>query len=103
MNMQQMMGKDAALTKKDQKELESMMNDMMFKEMQDMYINLVDRCFNKCVNNFRSRKMLSTEKDCISNCVAKSIAHNKRVQMRFAEQNQMMMGAQGMPGAQGST
>eukprot|EP00469_Lotharella_globosa_P013316 CAMPEP_0167776148 /NCGR_PEP_ID=MMETSP0111_2-20121227/2965_1 /TAXON_ID=91324 /ORGANISM="Lotharella globosa, Strain CCCM811" /LENGTH=46 /DNA_ID= /DNA_START= /DNA_END= /DNA_ORIENTATION= len=40
--MQQMMGKDAALTKKDQKELESMMNDMMFKEMQDMYINLVD-------------------------------------------------------------
>mmetsp|Transcript_3662 Transcript_3662/g.6819 ORF Transcript_3662/g.6819 Transcript_3662/m.6819 type:complete len:101 (-) Transcript_3662:260-562(-) len=95
MNSNMGMAPGQQMTKKDQKELEGLVQEMMFKEMQDMYINLVDRCFSKCINNFRSRKVLSAEKDCIGYCVAKSIAHNKRVQMRFAEQNQMQMG---MPG-----
>eukprot|EP00954_Amorphochlora_amoebiformis_P005544 437985-Amorphochlora_amoeboformis.AAC.1 len=89
-----------ALTKKEQKEIESMMQDMMFREMQEVYIGLVDRCFNKCVNNFRSRKVQSSEKECIKNCVAKSIAHTKRVQMRFTEQNQKL-NAQMQAGAAG--
>eukprot|EP00471_Norrisiella_sphaerica_P006749 CAMPEP_0184479654 /NCGR_PEP_ID=MMETSP0113_2-20130426/1296_1 /TAXON_ID=91329 /ORGANISM="Norrisiella sphaerica, Strain BC52" /LENGTH=98 /DNA_ID=CAMNT_0026857779 /DNA_START=66 /DNA_END=362 /DNA_ORIENTATION=+ len=81
------------MSKKEQKEFELMMQDMMFREMQEMYIGLVDRCFSKCVNAFRTRKLQSSENTCISNCVAKSLAHNQRVQLRFQEQNQMM-GAQ---------
>mmetsp|Transcript_18302 Transcript_18302/g.44923 ORF Transcript_18302/g.44923 Transcript_18302/m.44923 type:complete len:101 (+) Transcript_18302:165-467(+) len=96
-NMQGMMG-GGNLTNKEQKDLEEMMQDMMFQEMQDMYIGLVNRCFNKCVNAFRTRTIQSSEKDCLSNCVAKSIAHNKRVQMRFAEQNQQMAQQQGLGG-----
>mmetsp|Transcript_7607 Transcript_7607/g.11521 ORF Transcript_7607/g.11521 Transcript_7607/m.11521 type:complete len:102 (+) Transcript_7607:78-383(+) len=89
MNASGFMG-NSKMTKREEKEVQDMMQDMMFQEMQDMYISLIDRCFSKCVNNFRSRKVQSAEKECLSNCVAKSIAHNQRVQMRFAEQNQMM-------------
>mmetsp|Transcript_8952 Transcript_8952/g.14236 ORF Transcript_8952/g.14236 Transcript_8952/m.14236 type:complete len:102 (+) Transcript_8952:71-376(+) len=90
MNNMQSLTQGANMSKKEQKEFEHMVQDMMFSEMQEMYIGFVDRCFGKCVNTFRTRKLLSTEKECISNCVAKSLAHIKRVQLRFQEQNQMM-------------
>lgn len=58
-----MTGNDA-LTEKDQKELQVILDDMMYREMQAMYVGLVERCFSKCVTSFRSRKILSSEKVC---------------------------------------
>ncbi|KAH9933120.1 mitochondrial import inner membrane translocase subunit TIM9 [Epithele typhae] len=68
------------------------------KQMQDfmrLYNNLVDRCFNACVNDFTSKALSSKEEQCVLNCTDKFFKHSERVGLRFAEQNSEIMGQGG--------
>ncbi|KJA16480.1 hypothetical protein HYPSUDRAFT_71323 [Hypholoma sublateritium FD-334 SS-4] len=67
------------------------------RQMQDflrMYSNLVEKCFNTCVNDFTSKALSSKEETCIMNCTEKFIKHSERVGARFAESNAEAMEAQ---------
>ena len=54
-----------------------------------MYNNLVYRCFDQCVNNFRSKTLDSSEETCVDNCAARFIKMTQRVGLRFAEHQAM--------------
>lgn len=52
-----------------------------------MYNNLVEKCFNNCVDNFRRKTLDKDEDKCIKRCAEKFLKHTARVSMRFAELN----------------
>lgn len=70
-----------------------------------MYSNIVEKCFNTCVNDFTSKALSSkevfittfgsgallnlavTQDTCIMNCTEKFLKHSERVGARFAEAN----------------
>ncbi|TFK28041.1 chaperone [Coprinopsis marcescibilis] len=65
------------------------------KQMQDflkMYSNIVDKCFNTCVNDFTSKTLSSKEDQCVFNCTEKFLKHSERVGARFGELNAEGMG-----------
>ena len=49
--------------------------------------NLVDNCFNACVDDFTSKALSGRESGCISRCVTKSMTTQTRLGERFAELN----------------
>ncbi|CAG8694228.1 2760_t:CDS:2, partial [Cetraspora pellucida] len=56
------------------------------KQMRDFlkfYTNLVERCFNDCINDFTSKALTSKEETCINRCADKFLKHNERVGQRF--------------------
>jgi import inner membrane translocase subunit TIM9 len=52
--------------------------------------NLVDNCFNACVDDFTSKALSGRETGCISRCVTKSMTTQTRLGERFAELNAAM-------------
>lgn len=66
-------------------------------ELLQMYSNLVQRCFNDCVNDFTSKSLASREEGCVMRCVDKFLKSSERLGERFQEQNAQM--ASGGPGA----
>ncbi|RUS27099.1 mitochondrial import inner membrane translocase subunit TIM9 [Jimgerdemannia flammicorona] len=64
------------------------------KDIMKMYQNLVERCFNDCVNDFTSKTITSKEENCVNRCAAKILNHSERVGARFGELNQQMMNQQ---------
>ena len=73
------------------------MNELQLKEMQQMFNGLGQRCFTRCVTNFRSRQLDGNEKACITSCADKYMQHMARVGARFAEET---MTQQGQPQTQ---
>ena len=57
-----------------------------------MFNSLGQRCFQRCVHQFRSRQLDSGERQCIATCSDKWMQHMQRVGQRFAEET--------MPGTQ---
>lgn len=55
-----------------------------------MYSNLVQRCFNDCVNDFTSKSLLGKEESCVMRCVDKFLKSSERLGERFQEQNAQM-------------
>ncbi|XP_055331713.1 mitochondrial import inner membrane translocase subunit Tim9-like [Paramacrobiotus metropolitanus] len=49
------------------------------------YNKLSELCFNSCVHDFTTRKVLDPEDSCSLNCVEKYLKLNQRVSMRFQE------------------
>lgn len=68
-------------------ELMEALNDMQASDMSNMFNNLAATCFNRCVNNFRSRILDSKEQQCIETCATRFIKHYQRVGLRFADEN----------------
>jgi len=62
------------------------MNELQVEEMQQMFNSLAQKCFNRCVNNFRARQLDSGERNCIGVCADKYMQHMARVGARFAEE-----------------
>ena len=61
-----------------------------------MYSNLVQRCFNDCVNDFTSKSLLGKEEGCVMRCVDKFLKSSERLGERFQEQNAAMAQQGGM-------
>jgi mitochondrial import inner membrane translocase subunit TIM9 len=63
---------------------------LIFLFSVQMYSNLVQRCFNDCVNDFTSKSLLSKEEGCVMRCVDKFLKSSERLGERFQEQNAAM-------------
>ena len=61
-----------------------------------MYQNLVQRCFDDCVNDFTTKSLHSREAGCVMRCVDKHLKAGERLGARFQEQN-MAMAQSGQP------
>lgn len=62
-----------------------------------MYSNLVQQCFDSCVNGFESKSLTSREEGCVMRCVDKHMKASQRLGDRFQEQNAAMAQG-GLPG-----
>jgi import inner membrane translocase subunit TIM9 len=54
-----------------------------------MYNNVVMRCFDACVYNFRSKTLDKSEATCTEQCAERYIKLTQRVGLRFAEHQAM--------------
>ena len=63
-----------------------------------MYSNLVQNCFEHCVNSFESKSLSSREESCVMRCVDKHMKGSQRLGDRFQEQNAAMAQQGGLPG-----
>jgi len=63
-----------------------------------MYSNLVQKCFEHCVDDFSSAKVNSREEGCVMRCVDKFLKSSERLGQRFQEQNAAMAQSGGMMG-----
>ncbi|EPS45243.1 hypothetical protein H072_775 [Dactylellina haptotyla CBS 200.50] len=79
------------LTQAEQREFQGLVEKRHMREFMQMYSNLVQRCFDDCVNDFTSKTMNAKEEGCISKCVEKWLKGSERMGQRFAEQNAAMM------------
>jgi len=79
------------LTAAEQRELQTRMDRKQMKEFMGMFSNLVERCFDHCVNDFTTKSLVSKETGCINRCVQKFMLSNERIGQRFAEQQAQMM------------
>lgn len=63
-----------------------------------MYSNLVQRCFDDCINDFSTKSLGSREEGCVLRCVDKHMKGSERLGQRFQEQNAAMAQSGSMPG-----
>nr|CAG8597366.1 13796_t:CDS:2 [Entrophospora candida] len=61
------------------------------RDLMKFYTNLVERCFNDCINDFTSKALNTKEVTCVNRCAEKFLKHNDRVGQRWAELNQQMV------------
>jgi mitochondrial import inner membrane translocase subunit TIM9 len=65
-------------------------NSILITQHLQMYSNLVQRCFDHCVNDFTSKSLQSREEGCVMRCVDKHLKGSERLGTRFQEQNAAM-------------
>ena len=63
------------------------LNRLQLKDSMETYNSLVERCFNECIIEFKSKDLEKNEKKCIKNCVQKFMQFAARLGQRFAEKN----------------
>ncbi|CAN1149180.1 Mitochondrial import inner membrane translocase subunit Tim9 [Linum perenne] len=51
-------------------------------------LQIRDRCFTDCVDDFSRKSLKKQEDTCVQRCAEKFLKHSMRVGMRFAELNQ---------------
>ncbi|KAK6329708.1 protein transporter tim9 [Orbilia brochopaga] len=79
------------LTAAEQREFQAVVEKRQMKDFMALYSNLVQRCFDDCINDFTSKTISAKENGCISKCVDKWLKSSERMGQRFAEQNAAMM------------
>ncbi|CAL5211449.1 unnamed protein product [Lathyrus oleraceus] len=78
----------ASLPAEDQQRMASMIDQLQVRDSLRMYNNLVERCFQDCVDTFKHKSLQKQEETCVRRCAEKFLKHSMRVGMRFAELNQ---------------
>ena len=48
-------------------------------------MNLVERCFQPCVTNFRTKNLDKWESKCLENCAERFVKSSNRASLRFQE------------------
>ncbi|EON69717.1 mitochondrial import inner membrane translocase subunit tim9 [Coniosporium apollinis CBS 100218] len=86
------------LNASEQRELQSRMEKKQMKEFMTMYSNLVQKCFDDCINDFTTKSLGSREEGCVMRCVDKQMKASERLGNRFQEQNAAMAQSGTMPG-----
>ncbi|XP_046337585.2 mitochondrial import inner membrane translocase subunit Tim9-like [Haliotis rufescens] len=56
-----------------------------FREFLSSYNKLSEQCFQDCVNDFTTRKVLDGESSCSTNCLEKYLKLTQRISQRFQE------------------
>ncbi|KAL9949420.1 hypothetical protein ACHAO5_000781 [Verticillium nonalfalfae] len=59
-------------------------------ETSQIFGNVVDHCFNACIDDFTSKTLSSRENGCITRCVQKQMFSQQRLSERFQEHNAEM-------------
>jgi hypothetical protein len=62
-----------------------------FKDFMQLYNQLTERCFSVCVADLGSRKLTTTEEDCVGYCAEKNIRLNNRTMEIFIELQPAML------------
>lgn len=78
-----------AASKAEQDDMMMALNELQVKDTQRLFNGLTERCFIKCVNDFRSISLDGKEKKCVHTCFDKYINSLKRVGLRYAEETQL--------------
>ncbi|MCJ1357099.1 MAG: protein transporter tim9 [Icmadophila ericetorum] len=86
------------LNQQEQRELQTRMEKKQMKEFMNMYSNLVQRCFDDCVNDFTTKSLHAREEGCVMRCVDKYMKGSERLGQRFQEQNASIMQSGQLPG-----
>ncbi|RPA80662.1 mitochondrial import inner membrane translocase subunit tim9 [Ascobolus immersus RN42] len=76
-----------ALNAQEQKEFQQVLERRQMNEYVKMYSNLVQRCFDHCVNDFTSKSLIQKEEACLNRCVDKFLKGAERMGQRFQELN----------------
>mmetsp|Transcript_4208 Transcript_4208/g.8034 ORF Transcript_4208/g.8034 Transcript_4208/m.8034 type:complete len:106 (-) Transcript_4208:3984-4301(-) len=79
------------LPKHQQQQLEQHLVNSQVKDSLSMYMNLVERCFDTCVHNFRTKSLDKYESKCLENCSTRYIKTANRVGLRFQEHQALQM------------
>ncbi|PSK35915.1 hypothetical protein C1H76_9639 [Elsinoe australis] len=79
------------LSAQEQQELNARLEKKQMGQFMNMYSNLVQRCFENCVDDFTSKSLTSKEEGCVMRCVDKFLKSSERLGQRFQEQNAAMM------------
>jgi len=58
---------------------------IQLRDQMCLFNDLVTKCFDECVNSFRSKTLTESEKKCIGNCTNKFVAFQLRTATRFSE------------------
>ncbi|GBG00124.1 mitochondrial import inner membrane translocase subunit Tim9 [Raphidocelis subcapitata] len=58
---------------------------MQIRDSMRLYNNLVQRCFNDCVDDFRSKHLTTGEEKCVTRCCEKFLNLSARTGQRFQE------------------
>ncbi|KAG2187948.1 hypothetical protein INT44_000698 [Umbelopsis vinacea] len=74
----------------EQAQIAQMIEHKQMKDFLRLYSNLVQRCFNDCVNDFTTKSVTSKEEACVNKCADKFLKHSERVGARFGELSQQM-------------
>ncbi|KAL3267104.1 hypothetical protein HHI36_011244 [Cryptolaemus montrouzieri] len=56
-----------------------------FKDFLQLYNQMTETCFGKCVDNLNSRILNPNEKECIEDCASKFIKFNHKLMSTFVE------------------
>ncbi|KAF2220407.1 putative mitochondrial intermembrane space translocase subunit Tim9 [Elsinoe ampelina] len=86
------------LNASEQQELNTRLEKKQMSQFMNMYSNLVQRCFENCVDDFTSKSLTSKEEGCVMRCVDKFLKSSERLGQRFQEQNAAMMQSGGLLG-----
>mmetsp|Transcript_19930 Transcript_19930/g.45979 ORF Transcript_19930/g.45979 Transcript_19930/m.45979 type:complete len:96 (+) Transcript_19930:63-350(+) len=85
-----LLGAMEQLSERDKHHVLAQLNELQMNEFMTTYNNMVERCFNECVTNFRSKALETGEEQCIKNCVQKFMNFQQRVTIRFQEKQVQM-------------
>ncbi|KAF1815198.1 hypothetical protein P152DRAFT_412428 [Eremomyces bilateralis CBS 781.70] len=82
----------------EQRELNSRLERKQMREMLTTYQNLLQGCFDECINDFSTKSIQSREEGCLMRCLDKRQKASERLTARFQELNQQMADKGGAPG-----
>ena len=82
-------------------EFYQVLEELQVKDTLTLYNKITESCFKQCVNSFHSKKMDSSENQCMNTCVMKFMKMSQRVGQRYQEyqiqQTQQGVGMGAMP------
>ncbi|CRK18510.1 hypothetical protein BN1708_000981 [Verticillium longisporum] len=78
------------LTRTEEAMLQQRLQKRQVKEFMNIFGNVVDHCFNACIDDFTSKTLSSRENGCITRCVQKQMFSRQRLSERFQEHNAEM-------------
>ncbi|KAH7326409.1 Tim10/DDP family zinc finger-containing protein [Stachybotrys elegans] len=78
------------LNANEQRMLEQRIQKRQVKEFMSAFGNLVENCFNSCVDDFTSKAISTRETGCLNRCVLKWMATQQRMGDRFQEHNAVL-------------
>jgi import inner membrane translocase subunit TIM9 len=79
------------LSYKQQQQLQQDLVNLQAKDSLSQYMNLVERCFEPCVHNFRTKYLDKSETRCLESCAERYIKASNRTGLRFQEHQAMEM------------
>eukprot|EP00455_Lapot_gusevi_P053738 TRINITY_DN845_c0_g1_i1.p1 TRINITY_DN845_c0_g1~~TRINITY_DN845_c0_g1_i1.p1 ORF type:complete len:104 (-),score=31.41 TRINITY_DN845_c0_g1_i1:253-519(-) len=66
--------------------IDRVLQEGLVAQRMKVLTRLSDRCFESCIDSFRSKSLSTEEAQCIDRCTDKYIRFIGRVQLRLAEQ-----------------
>ncbi|KAI3661799.1 hypothetical protein MP638_003807 [Amoeboaphelidium occidentale] len=78
------------LNEDDRNRMMQFLEQKQAKDAVQTYMNLVEKCFGDCIDDFTSRAMSSKETTCIDKCADKFLKFSSRLGLRFNEEMQKL-------------